>query len=37
MLKKIYILVSQMHIWSHTNQQEFWLPQIGYVHMWSTD
>ncbi len=20
-----------------TNQQEFWLPQIGYVHMWNTD
>ncbi len=19
------------------NQQEFWLPQIGYVHMWNTD
>ncbi len=26
-----------MSIWSHTNQQEFWLPQIGYVHMWNTD
>ncbi len=37
MLKIIYILVSQISIWSPTNQQEFWLPHIDYVHMWNTD